>query len=151
MTRRRDPHTLDIFAEPVSIGYGEDVTGRGPLANRITRLIKHVLDEAADAGQCRNDIAVALGKKLDRVVTKAQLDKWTAPSATDHRIPLDAFIALIEVTDDMKMLGFVPSLFGYAAVSNAFVDWMRLQQIEEQEEALLAERAILQRRVRSRR
>ena len=42
MARHRDPLTKDLFDwEPpkVSVGYSAEVTGRGPLDNRIARII----------------------------------------------------------------------------------------------------------------
>ena len=50
MSKYRDPLTKDLFSwEPpkVAVGYGSDVTGRGPLDSKIARLIGHAVENEA--------------------------------------------------------------------------------------------------------
>lgn len=154
MSRRRDPYTKDLYAweaEPVAIGYGDDVAGRGPLANRIARLVGRALRDAKDAGQCRNDVARGMAEHLGRPIPAGSLDKWASEASEEHRIPLDAFIALIHATGQHDLLAFIPGLFGFAVVPNRFVDLIELHQIEEHEREVQARKAALQAKVRGRR
>lgn len=142
----RDPHVRDLSAwetEPVTIGYGDDVAGRGSLGNRIARLIARALRDAKDADLGRAEVAQKMTAILDRPVSVATLDKWASEAAEEHRIPLDAFVALIEATSQHKLLGFPPNLFGYAVVPARFVDMIELQQLQEHEEAVAARKAVL--------
>ena len=151
MTARRDPYTKDLYAwegEPVAVGYGDDVTGRGPLGNRISRLVGRALRDAKDAGQCRDDVARGMAEYLDRTIPAGSLDKWASEAAEDHRIPLDAFVALIHATGQHAILAFIPALFGFAVVPNRFVDLIELHQLEEHEREVQARKAALQAKVR---
>lgn len=144
----RDPHVRDLSAwetEPVTIGYVDDVAGRGSLGNRIARLISRAMRDAKDenANLGRAEIAARMTESLGRSVTAAILDKWASEAAEEHRIPLDAFVALIEATGQHRLLGFLPSLFGFAVVPSRYVDMIELQQLQEHEEAVAARKAVL--------
>lgn len=136
MVRRRDNLTLDIFkdwAPPrVAVGFPEEET-RGPLDLVIARIISSAL-KAAD--RPREDIAEAMSEFLGRKVTKATLDTWASPARTGNRIPLDAFVALIEATGDHDLLGWLPSQHGYVVVPEKFGDIIELHLIEEREAEL---------------
>ncbi len=151
MPPRRDPYTKDLYAwegETVAVGYGDDVIGRGPLANRIARLVSTALRDAKEAGKCRNDVGRAMAEYLGRPIPSGSLDKWASEAAEDHRIPLDAFVAMIHATGQTDMLAFIPSLFGFAVVPNRFVDLIELHQLEEHEREVQARKAALQAKVR---
>lgn len=137
MTRQRDQHTGDLFAwEPpkVAVGYAPDVAGRGRLDNRIARLIGRALRDARDEhGHSRTVVARRMSAYLDRTISEAMLNKWAAEASDDHRIPLDAFIALIEATDAEGLLGFVPELFGFAVVPDRYASLIEVHLWEERE------------------
>ena len=147
MTKRRDPLTKDLFAwtpPPVAIRYEDAVTGRGPLDNRISRLIARALRDARDDGQSRNDIAQAMSKYLGRTISGAILDKWASEASDDHRIPLDAFVALVHATQAKELLGFVPGEFGLTVIEDEYADMIEDQLIDDhikEMEALRATRA----------
>lgn len=149
----RDPHVRDLSAwgaEPVTIGYGDDVTGRGSLGNRIARLIGRAMRDAKDDGLGRAEIAEKMSVILARPIREASLDKWASEAAEEHRIPLDAFVALIESTGRHQLLGFLPSLFGFAVVPDRYVDMIELQQLQEHKEAVLARESTLRAKLRGR-
>lgn len=126
MSRHRDPLTKDLFTwEPpkVAIGYGEEVTGRGRLDTKIARLIAHALrDVRDDKGLSRDDVATQMSEFLGRKVSAETLYKWTSESSEDHRIPLDAFIALVRATGAKELLGFVPGEFGLTVIENEYAE-----------------------------
>jgi len=154
MSGRRDLGTMNLFdwqPPEVAVGYDDGVAGRGALDHKIARLLARALRDAKDSGLPRAEIAKRMAVELGRPLPVTTLDKWTSESAEGHRITLDAFIALIKVTDQSDLLGFVPSLFGFAVVPERFVELIELHQIEEHEREIAARKAALQARVRGRR
>lgn len=150
----RDRITQDLFSwEPpkVSVGYSEEVTGRGDLENKIARLVARAMRDARDDGISRADIGSAISKELGRTVSEDTLNKWASEASGAHRIPLDAFIALIRATEAKALLGFVPSLFGFAVVPEHYTDLIEIHLIDEREEELRAHKAKILARRRARR
>jgi len=144
--RRDDRHTLELFDwEPpqVAAGYGPEVAGRGGLSQQISRLVAQALRDAADQGTARADIAAALTKSLQRRVSTDMLNKWSSEAGDEHRIPLDAFIALVEATGANDLLGFAPARFGFAVVPAKYAGIIEMHLLEEQEAQLAARKAAL--------
>lgn len=154
MARRRDPLTKDLFdwAPPrVAVGYSTDVTGRGPLDARIARAIGQALRDARDEGLTRPEVARAMSEYLRRPVSAAMLDKWSSESSGEHRIPLDAFVALVHATGAKDLLGFVPAEFGLVVIEGEYADLIRLQLIREKRQELEAQEQALMTHLRARR
>lgn len=150
----RDPHAKNLTVwepEAVTVGYGDDVAGRGALGNRIARLLSRALRDAKDAGLSRADIAQRMSEFLGRPVQVTSLDKWASEAAEEHRIPLEAFVALIHATEQYDLLGFPPSLFGFAVVPGRYVDLIELQMLQDHEAEVAARKSALQAKVRGRR
>ncbi|MCX2697047.1 hypothetical protein [Ochrobactrum chromiisoli] len=135
MARRRDPLTKDLFSwEPpkVAVGYSADVIGRGRLDSKIARLVSHALrDVREERGLSREIIAQKMSEFLDREVTSATLYKWTSESSDNHRIPLDAFIALVHATGAKELLGFVPGEFGLTVIEDEYADLIEERLLED--------------------
>lgn len=135
MSRRRDPLTKDLFSwEPpkVAVGYSADVIGRGKLDNKIARLISHALRDAReDQGLGRDTIAKKMTDYLGREVSSATLYKWTSESSDNHRIPLDAFVALVHATGAKDLLGFVPGEFGLTVIEDEYADIIEERLLED--------------------
>jgi len=148
MARHRDPLTKDLFAwEPprVAVGYSAEVTGRGPLDNRIARLIGQALRDSRDDGLPRSEVAKRMAVYLRRPISEAMLNKWSSEGSEDHRIPLDAFIALVHATAAHDLLGFAPGEFGLTVIESEYAEMIKLQlirekrlELEAQEQAMLA-------------
>lgn len=154
MSRRRDPLTKDLFSwEPpkVAVGYSEDVAGRGRLENKIARLIAHALRDAREDGLGRDEIAQQISKFLDRKVSVEMLNKWTSEGSEGHRIPLDAFIALVHATGAKDLLGFVPGQFGLTVIENEYADLIEQRLLEEHREEIDARIRALDTRRRAKR
>lgn len=151
---RRDTLTPDLFAwqsPKVAVGYGEDVTGRGALDNRIARVISRSLKDAKERGMTRSQIAKAMSDYLGRGISEDMLNKWASEAADSNRITLDAFIALIDATSSHDLMGLVVSGFGYVAVPERYSDMIELHLIEEHERDVIARRQALEARVRAKR
>jgi hypothetical protein len=151
---RRDRATFDLLsfeAPQIARGYPPEVAGRGPLDNRISRLIGHALREARDNGLPRGKIAAAMSEFLGTPISKPMLDKWSSEGSELHRIPLAAFIALIQATGDLDLLGIVTREFGHEAVPAKYRDIIELALIEDHERDVLAQKNKLMAAVRGRR
>lgn len=154
MSRRRDPLTKDLFEwtpPPVAIRYEDGVTGHGTLDCRISRLIARALRDARDAGQQRPDIATAISRFLGRSVSSAMLDKWSSEASGEHRIPLDAFVALVHATGARELLGWLPAEFGLTVIANEYAELIEERLIEDHIEELQARRQVLSARRKARR
>lgn len=155
MARTRDTRTADLLAwEPptVAVGYEDGVAGRGPLDNQIARLLSRALRDVKDEkGHSRAVIAGFMTLELGRNVSEEQLDKWCSEASTAHRIPFDAFVALVKVTEAEDLLGFVPRQLGYAVVPVKYAEIIEMHLIEEKERELAAHKAALQARLRNNR
>lgn len=88
MAKHRDPLTKDLFeCDPpkVSVGYSTEVTGRGPLDNRIARIIGQALRDVRDDGLSRAEVARQMTLYLRRTISEAMLNKWSSEGSEDHR------------------------------------------------------------------
>lgn len=147
----RDPHVPDLSAyapEPVTVGYGADVAGRGDLGAQIVRIVSRALRDARDAGIPRAEVARLMTEYLGREVKVATLDKWVSAAAPERQIPLDAFAALVHATGQHDLLGHLPALFGYAVVPLGYVDMIELQQLEEHAKKIAERKANLQAKIK---
>lgn len=154
MTKRRDPLTKDLFEyQPpkVAVRYDDGVTGRGSLDNQIARLISRALRDARDDGNTRADIAASMSRYLNRTISTAMLDKWASEASDEHRIPLDAFIALVDATGAKELLGFVPGMFNLTVIENEYADLIEDRLLEDHIEELVARRQVLSAKRKARR
>lgn len=136
---QKDKVTGDLLNwEPpqVAVGYAPEVAGKGGLQNKIARLISRALRDARDDGVSRAEIARRMTTELNRSVSDDTLDKWASEASEAHRIPLDAFIALIKASEADNLLGFIPEMFGFVVVPKKFKGLVELQLIEEQRQSL---------------
>lgn len=134
MTRARPPLTKDLFAweaPKVAVGFAPEVTGQGPMDNRIARLISQALREGRDAGLSRQKVAARMSEFLGRTVSESMLNKWSSEGSEDHRIPFDAFIALVEATGVLDLLGFMPAQFGMTVIDNQYAEMIEDQLLDE--------------------
>lgn len=146
MSRRRDPLTKELFDwEPpkVAVRYEEGVTGRGSLDSQISRLISRALRDARDENLGRSEVAREMSRYLGRTISATMLDKWSSEASDDHRIPLDAFIALVHATNAKELLGFLPGQFGLTVIEDEYADLIEDRLIEDHIEELQARRHVL--------
>ena len=146
MTKRRDPLTRDLFEwtpPQVAIRYEEGVTGRGSRGNQISSLVARALRDARDENKGRSEIAASMTRFLDRSISTTMLDKRASEASGEHRIPLDAFIALVHATDAKELLGFVPGMFGLTVIANEYADLIEDRLLEDHIEELQARRQML--------
>lgn len=154
MARYRDPLTKDLFdwqPPKVAVGYSADVIGRGRLDNKIARLIGQALRDAREEGVGRAEVSQKISEYLGRPVSEAMLSKWSSEGSEDHRIPLDAFIGLVEATGAKELLGFVPGMFGLTVIESEYAELIEERLLEDHIEELQARRQVLAARRKGRR
>lgn len=154
MSKRRDTLTSDLFdwqPPKVAVGYGEEVTGRGALDNRIARAISQALREAKARDIKRAEIAKSMSEYLGRPISEDMLNKWASEAADSNRITLDAFVALIDATQAHDLVSLVVSSFGLVAVPERYSDLIELHLIEEHERDVVTRRQALEAKLRARR
>lgn len=153
-SRYRDPLTKDLFEwQPpkVAVGYGAEVTGRGRLDNRIARLISQALRDARDDGRSRSTVAKDMSSYLGRTISESILNKWSSEGSEDHRIPLDAFVALVEATGAKDLLGFVPGMFGLTVIENEYAELIEERLLDDHIEEMQARKQVLAAKRKARR
>ncbi|PVX80020.1 hypothetical protein [Paraburkholderia unamae] len=81
-----------------------DTNARNPLDSAVRASLAALMDSATGKGLSRERLADRLTEQLGRPVTKAHLDQWAAPSQSDRRVPVDAWMALMSICDDVGPL-----------------------------------------------
>ena len=150
---RRDPLTPDLFAwkpPEIGLGYSAEVTGRGALDNKIARLIGHALRDAREDGVTRIEVARRMSGFLGRAISEAMLNKWSSEGSGDHRIPMDAFIGLVQATGNLRLLGFAPGEFGLTVIQAEHAEMIEERLLDDHIEEMQARRQMLATRRRSR-
>lgn len=142
MPKKRDPFTLDMFTdwEPpeVSVRLPDEVATGGNLGSRIARAVGRVL-KASELS--REEIAAGMSEYLGQEVSKNMLDAYASEAREDHKISLERMIALVAVTGETGMIGFIADMFGLVVVPEKYSDLIELHFIEEQERSLAARKS----------
>lgn len=63
-------------------------------------------------GRDREALAVELTERLARSISKATLDQWCAPSQSDRRPHVDAWLAIMQITGDVSPLELAAASLG---------------------------------------
>lgn len=134
MTRRRDPDTVDLFAEtaprPVVERYApERVRGTSTAA-----IIKRAVSEAIrECGRPRNEIAAAMSDQLGgERITAGMLDQYTSTANTGHNIPAHRLVALLVVTGDIRLINALLSDTGVIALAGKYEALISRELLKEQ-------------------
>ncbi len=149
--QRSDTQTLSLFDwEPpkVSVNLPEEMTRGGTIDTQIARAISHAL---AESGLSREETATAMSDYLGQEVTKNMIDAYASQARETHKITLERFIALIEVTKNIGLAGFVAQFFGHIVVPTKYGELIDLHYTEEKLEELEQKRLMLRTKWRAKR
>ena len=130
---RGDSLTGDLLSwEPPKVAAGfEPGTIRGNrLASQISQAVALALKQSELS---RAEIAAAMSAELGYPISENMLANYAAEGSESHKISLERFLALIEVTGCVDLLGFVVERFGHVAVPQKFADIIEWNLIEEHE------------------
>lgn len=144
MTKRRDPHTLDLFRDytppEVVPAFEPEISKGGTLDVKISRVLSEAM---ARSGRTRAEIAAEMSDYLSQRVTENMLDCYASPARRDQKITLERFVALVDVTDCYELLNFICDFAGFVAVPARYAEVIRLWQTEERLADLERQRAAL--------
>lgn len=110
------------------------------LGSQVARAIALSLN---DCMQSRAEVAALMSERLGTTVSKATLDAYASESKP-HTIPLDRFMALVEVTGRRELVGFVAERMGMIAVDKRYEALIGLQLIREHQEQIDRQRQALE-------
>jgi hypothetical protein len=149
MTKRRDPHTLDLWRdwtppEDVAARFEPEVAKGGTLDVKIARVLSEAMSRS---GKSRAEIAAQMSDYLGQNVTENMLDCYASPARRDHKITLERFIALLDATACYELLGFVAEFVGFVAVPERYSEIIQLWETEERMADLERQRVTLRGRV----
>lgn len=133
---RGDAGTPDLLSwkpPKVAAGFDGEVRG-GALSSQIARAVSLALKRC---GKERSDVAEEMSKWLGgERVTLSMLNAYASEARDTHRITVERFMALIEVTGCRDLLGFVAEPFGQAVVDGRYASIIELHLIEEHQRRL---------------
>ena len=143
MVKRRDTQTLDLFRdyEPPERQLDPEITKGGTLDIKIARALSHAMHES---GLSRTVIAEKMSEYLGgKNVTENMLDQYASPARKDHKITVERFIALVDVTGCHELLGFVAGFSDHIVVPARYGEIIHLWETEEAMARLENRRAAL--------
>lgn len=155
MTRRPDDKTLDLFddyePEDGVVAYTEEDEFTIRAASLDSKIAKAVALALSESGFERSHIAWQMTRYLGgERVTVHMLNKYASEAAVDHRIPLARFAALIDATQDYRLLSLLPELFGFSVVDDKYLPWIKIGQLSEHRDTVTKELDALKRSTKKR-
>ena len=134
--QRGDSLTGDLLSwEPPKVAAGFDPgTIRGSrLASQISQAVALALKSSELS---RAEIAAGMSAELGYQVSENMLANYASEGAEAHRITLERFMALIEVTGCIDLLGFVAGRFGQVVVDEKYRALINVHLAEEAEQKI---------------
>lgn len=145
----RDPFTPDMFVDwkppRVSVGFEPGTISGNRLSSRISRAIAKALK---DCGKDRTTIAGLMSERLGQKVTVATLEAYASEAKTGNNITVERFIALVEATGKIELLGFLAEDFDMAVVPRKFENVIELALIEDHERMIGSRKQTLRMKIR---
>lgn len=137
MARQRgDSLTGDLLnweRPKVDAGFAPDAIRGSRLASQISQAVALALKSSELS---RAEIAARMSVELGYAISENMLANYASEGAEGHKITLERFIALIEVTGCIDLLGFVAGRFGQVVVDRKFRSLINVQLAEEAEEKI---------------
>lgn len=129
MSRRpRHPDQLDLLgwapSEPV-VAYDPRTVRAASLAASMSKAVSQSLKSC---GRSREQVAERMSAYLDEQVSKTMLDAYASEARDEHIINIVRFIALVEATNDRRLLEFIAELFGWAVIERRYLPAIELAE-----------------------
>lgn len=128
---RNDTNTADLFdwtpPEIVPAYPAEKVraaTMRGRMAKAVSVSLRECDLERAE-------IARRMSTQLGEAVSENMLDNYASEARADTVIPILRLLALVHVTDDLRLLQVLAEPFGQVVVDKRYVSIIRAQQMRD--------------------
>lgn len=137
MARQRgDNLTGDLLSwEPPKVAAGFDAGSiRG---NRLTSQISQAVALALKQSEMsRAEIAAAMSVELGYPISENMLANYASEGAEGHKVSLERFIALVEVTGCIDLLGFIAGRFGQVVVDRKYQALINVHLADEAEQKI---------------
>lgn len=133
---RGDSLTGDLLNwEPPKVAAGFEAGSiRGSrLASQISQAVALALKSSELS---RAEIATAMSVELGYPISENMLANYASEGAEAHRIPLERFIVLIDVTGCIDLLGFVAAKFGQVVVDRKYQALINVHLADEAEQKI---------------
>lgn len=133
---RGDSLTGDLLNwEPPKVAAGFDPgTIRGNrLASQISQAVALALKQS---DMSRAEIAAAMTIELGYPISENMLANYASEGAESHKISLERFVALVEVTDCIDLLGFIAGRFGQVVVDRKYQALINVHLADEAEQKI---------------
>lgn len=133
---RGDNLTGDLLSwEPPKVAAGFDAGAiRG---NRLTSQISQAVALALkQSTMSRGEIASAMSIELGYQISEHMLANYASEGAEGHKISLERFIALVEVTGCIDLLGFIAERFGQVVVDRKYQALINVHLADEAEQKI---------------
>ncbi len=132
MSRRRDPHTADLFgaasAPSVVPRFEAERIKAVGLQARVARAVSETLK---DCEQSRNAIAEQMSAFLGDRVPLSMLDAYASLAKDAHNIPAHRLIALVAVAGDARLLNALLADTGFIAIESKYEALIRREMARE--------------------
>lgn len=128
---RGDSQTGDLLSwEPpkVAAGFEPGAIRGSRLSSQISQAVALALKQSM---MSRAEIAAAMSVELGYPVSENMLANYASEGAESHRITLERFIVLIEVTGCFDLLGFVAGRFDRVVVESRYQSLINVHLAEE--------------------
>ncbi len=148
MSRRRDPHTLDLLDwQPSAVvkTYPEETLRAVNWSARIAKAVAATLKEC---GMPRALVASRMGEFLGETVSENMLDNYASEAREDTVINATRLIALLQVTRDTRLLQVLADPCDWAVVDQRYVSQIRAAQMRDKARELEVLAAMEERRGR---
>lgn len=126
--RRRNPDQLDLLgwapSEPV-VAFEAHTVRAASLAASISKAVSQSLK---DCGRSRDEVAAAMSAYLDEPVSDHMLNAYASEARSEHIINVVRFVALIEATQDRRLLEFVAEQFGWTVIERRYLPAIELAE-----------------------
>ncbi|PZR89673.1 MAG: hypothetical protein DI537_20730 [Stutzerimonas stutzeri] len=133
---RGDSQTGDLLNwEPpkVAAGFEAGAIRGSRLASQISQAVALALKSSELS---RAEIAARMSTELGYQISENMLANYASEGAEAHRITLERFIALVEVTGCFDLLGFVAERFGLVVVDRKYQALINVHLADEAEQKI---------------
>jgi len=145
----KDRWTQDLLTwEPPAVRFEEPLVRAHTLNAKFARAISLALKECPLS---REEVAERMSDWLGEAVSRNMLDAYASEARENHQINLPRLAALVHATEDWRLLGLLPEMFGFAVMPREYEEIIELWRLEEAEKEIERRKAALAAKWRARR
>lgn len=146
MARRpRDTRTLDLLSwtPPAPPRFAPEAVRAASLRAVLCRAVRLALKEC---GKGRDQVAAEMSEFLGETVTKPVLDAYASEAREDHSISVVRLLALVHVTDDLRLLNLLAEQLGQVVIPARYLPAIEDAMLDDKIEELTQRRQLARKR-----